>query len=75
MNGRRQPYTVRGIRRVSCAGCGLPSRQQWQICADDNLYRGVCNKCDIALNRLVLEFFHFEDVDVKLAAYAERLAS
>ncbi len=53
---RRKPYTDRGIKRVPCARCGRPSHRQWQICALDNQWNGLCVDCDIELNRLVLGF-------------------
>lgn len=55
--GRRKPYTVRGIARVPCARCGRPSVHQWQVCANDRLFQGVCRECDLELNRLVLDYF------------------
>jgi len=56
MKGRKKPYTDIGIKRIPCARCGKPSRQQWQVCANDNLYLGVCDNCDVELNRVVLDF-------------------
>lgn len=53
---RRKPYTEIGIRRVPCMRCGSPSSRQWQICSLGNQWVGVCSKCDIALNRMVLRF-------------------
>ena len=61
MIGRRKPYTQIGISRVPCKRCGKPSNQQWQICANDNLWLGCCEKCDIELNRVVLKFFKFKN--------------
>lgn len=66
---RRKPYTERGIRRVPCRRCGRPSSQQWDICADGNVPRGLCVECDIDLNRLVLEWVGDPEADVKVAAY------
>ena len=54
--GRKKPYTDASIKRVPCFRCGRPSSQQWQICALNNEYKGVCKECDIELNRLVLNF-------------------
>lgn len=67
---RRTPYTVIGIRRVPCFRCGGPGKHQWQICADDNVFRVVCQKCDVALNRLVLRWMKFSDWKAKLKRYA-----
>lgn len=53
---RRKPYTQRGIKQVKCLRCGKTSSQQWQICALDNKWAGICKKCDIELNKLVLKF-------------------
>ena len=53
---RRKPYTKKGIKRVPCGRCDAPSHSQWQICALDNRYKGLCVDCDIGLNRLVLGF-------------------
>lgn len=70
---RRKPYTARGIVRVPCAKCGKPSRYQWQICADDNTWRGLCVECDVALNAMVLAFIGDPWADVKMAAYRIRV--
>lgn len=53
---RKKPYTEVGIKRVPCFSCGKPSTQQWQICSLSNEYKGLCTRCDIDLNRLVLIF-------------------
>jgi hypothetical protein len=70
---RRTPYTARGISRVPCQRCGAPSLHQWQCCADDNTWRGLCAKCDVALNELVLRWFRFKDWRAKLRKYRERM--
>jgi hypothetical protein len=69
---RRKPYTAIGIRRVPCRRCGRPSQYQWQICSDGNVWRGLCARCDIALNRLVLRFIGDRDIEHKMAAYRAR---
>jgi hypothetical protein len=73
-HGRKKPYTVIGISRISCVRCGAPSRTQFQICADKRLYRALCSDCDVALNRLVLEFMRFPDVEEKMAAYERKMS-
>lgn len=72
---RRTPYTQRGIRRLKCfrAGCDNQAATQWQICADDRVFRPVCLDCDVDLNRIVLEWAGFPDAREKLAAYREKL--
>ncbi len=54
--GRRKPYTESGIRRVPCSHCGKPSETQWQVCANGNRYQGLCEKCDVKLNKIALAF-------------------
>ncbi len=69
MQGRKKPYLFREISRVACARCGKPSQHQWQICADDNTYRGLCTECDIELNGMVLQWIGFPDWQEKLQKY------
>lgn len=53
---RKQPYTDAGIKRLGCIRCGKQAISQWQICADGNNYRPMCESCDITLNDIVLKF-------------------
>ena len=55
---RKTPYTETGIRRVPCSRCGNPSAAQFQVCATGNQWCGVCRKCDLALNALVVKFMN-----------------
>lgn len=71
---RSKPYTQLGIRRVPCTRCGAPSRYQWNICAMENKWHGVCTGCDVELNAMVLQFFGVEDWRNKAADYKERVA-
>ncbi len=68
---RRKPYTNRGILRVPCFRCGRPSFYQWQICADGNIYRGLCKRCDVAMNAYVLRFMRDPDRERKMKKYRE----
>lgn len=68
---RTEPYTERGIRRMTCFRCGRPARFQWQICSDGNQYRPLCTPCDVMLNALVLNWAGFPDADDKIKAYAK----
>lgn len=70
---RKKPYTERGIRRVPCARCGAPSRFQWQICADGNLFRGLCAECDVAVNEMVARFVWGDSREADLLAYRQRV--
>jgi hypothetical protein len=72
---RRRPYTEIGIRRVPCVRCGAPSVHQWNACALGGQYFGVCTDCDIALNKLVLEFMRMPDAYRLLSEYERRLAA
>lgn len=68
-HGRKQPYTVVGVKRLPCARCGRPAQHQWNICADNNLFRPLCVRCDYALNR----FMRDPDAKAKLRTYKTRL--
>ena len=70
---RRTPYTQIGIRRIACTRCGAkPGVHQWQTCADGNVWRVVCARCDVALNRLVLRWMRFTDWRELSNRYAAR---
>lgn len=71
---RKQPYTDRGIARLVCIRCGAPAIFQWQICSDGNVYRPLCGRCDVELNRLVLEFMGCPDAKERMALYLRRPA-
>lgn len=71
--GRPVAYTEIGISRVPCTRCGAPSTQQWQACANGRYYVGICDDCDIELNRLVLRFMKIKHRARLLAEYARRL--
>ncbi|MBW3630997.1 MAG: hypothetical protein KY464_17120 [Gemmatimonadetes bacterium] len=47
---------------------------QWQICADDRVFRPLCLDCDIELNRMVLKWVGFADAAEKLARYVEKVS-
>lgn len=70
-HGRRKPYTQIGISRVPCVRCNKPSVHQWQVCANDNRYLGLCLDCDIALNKLALQFARIPNWSALLKAYKE----
>ena len=61
---RKKPYSEAGIKRVPCFRCGEPSVQQWQICSLNNEYKGLCLKCDIELNRIVLKFMKIPSKEI-----------
>lgn len=73
---RNKPYTVIGVKRLKCFRCNNKAQFQWQICADQNVFRPVCVHCDIELNELVLKFMGFPDWKKKLEKYkSEKLKS
>lgn len=67
---RKKPYTEAGIQRLACIRCGNQAKFQWQICADGNNYRPLCAACDVALNRMVLEWAGHPNVDSVMEEYA-----
>jgi hypothetical protein len=73
--GRRKPYTEIGIKRIPCRRCGKPSKYQWQCCANDNRWFGLCSECDIELNRfLLIDFFNLPNGAALLAKYEAELS-
>jgi len=56
---RKNPYTINGLKRLKCFRCGRQAVHQWQICSDGNVYRPLCLKCDIMLNKMVLKWAKF----------------
>lgn len=74
MHGRHhdKPYTESGVKRLPCARCGEKSHFQWQICSDNNTWRPLCKKCDVALNQMVLRWIGFKDWRKKISAYKAR---
>lgn len=71
-HGRKKPYTQIGIRRLPCVRCGKKAEFTWSICADNNLFRPICFKCDIALNRLVLKWMKDPEVTQKMEKYIQQ---
>ena len=69
--GRLKPYTERGIARIPCSRCGAASDRQWQVCANGNRYLGVCRRCDVEVNRLVLDFFRVPEREKLLERYRQ----
>ena len=72
---RKNPYTEKGIKRLRCYRCNNPAYSQWQICADNNVYRPLCKRCDILLNKLVLEFMNDLNVANKILKYEQCLSN
>jgi hypothetical protein len=69
---RTKPYTEIGIGRVKCFRCGDKATQQWQVCADNRIYRPMCDNCDIELNEIVLKWAGFKDWKEKMDKYRLR---
>ena len=70
---RKKPYTAIGIKRIPCFRCGGKSKYQWQICSDGNQFRALCEKCDIAMNALVLKFMKFANWKELIERYKSKL--
>ena len=54
-------------------GCTRKGYAQWQVCADDRVYRVLCFIHDIALNRLVLTWVGDPDAFRKLSKYSAKV--
>jgi hypothetical protein len=60
---------------MKCAHCGTKPETVYvwtlQACAEKRRKRkpGLCLPCDIALNRLILEFIRAPNIDQKMADY------
>jgi hypothetical protein len=67
---RREPYTVAGISRLRCVRCAGPAAYQWQVCSDGSNFRPLCAPCDVALNRMVLEWMGHPDAETLANLYA-----
>jgi hypothetical protein len=72
-HGRKRPYTDIGVRRLPCTRCGKPATRQWQVCADGNLYRPICSRCDVFLNGLVLNTMHDPKFITKMRRYRNKV--
>ncbi len=71
-NLRRAPYSEVGIRRRPCVRCGARAEHQWNVCALPRSFHPLCVACDVALNRLVLEWAGHPDARALGDAYAVR---
>lgn len=71
---RKKPYTQIGIQRLKCyrTTCKNKATHQWQICADGNVYRPICIKCDIEINRMVLKFMEEKNREYKMKMYIKK---
>ena len=54
---------------MKCFRCGGKGSQTWNICADGNKERSVCDACDVALNTMVLIFMGFRNWKSKIKKY------
>jgi len=73
--GRKKPYTNEEIAKLPCFRCGRPAVYQWQICSDGNIYRPICEVCDVDLQVVVLNFMRFpaSEIAAKMEAYRRRV--
>jgi hypothetical protein len=70
-HGSREAYSEKDIAIIPCSRCGDPSTHQWQACANDCRWLGVCLTCDIQLNALVLTFLRVPNSVELSRAYAD----
>ncbi len=59
--------------KEKCYRCNNKANQTWNICADGNKDRYVCNPCDIQLNTMVLIFMGVRDWQSKINKYKKTL--
>jgi hypothetical protein len=73
--GRTTPYTDIGIQRIRCIRPGCPNMavHQWQICADDRVFRPLCIECDYTVNAIVMNFLQPPEWRSKLYSYMRKL--
>jgi len=71
-HGRTKPYTENGVKRLPCARCGKPAKQQWITCAD-GFWRPICVECDIKLNEMVLKFMNDPCWKSKMMKYQKEM--
>jgi len=55
-----------------CFRCGKEGNQTWNICADGNKDKLICEECDIKLNELVLKFMGFRNWESKIKKYRDK---
>lgn len=70
---RTTPYTELGIRRLKCARCGGQARYQWQICADNRVFRPLCAQCDVDLNEMVMRWAFGGTREADIEAYRRKV--
>lgn len=71
--GRKRPYTSTGIKRIPCCRCGKPAKYQWNCCALDNRWLGLCEDCDIKVNDWFLKFANVRDRKPLMERYKRRV--
>lgn len=71
--GRTKPYTVIGLSRIKCIRCPKSARYQWQICADDRVFRPLCRDCDVELNEMVMRWVWGNTREADLEAYRKKV--
>lgn len=70
---RKRPYTEAQLKKCDCFRCGKPARFQWNACADDNVWRPLCEACDVELNVIVLRWMGFKNWKTKVKNYCKRI--
>lgn len=74
--GRRTPYTPRGLRRMACVRCRrYRAVEQWSldICSLGFVrWMAVCLNCDCELNAMILRFWKTFNADEIARLYRKR---
>jgi hypothetical protein len=73
---RKEPYTERGIGRMTCevAGCQNKARFQWNCCTLKNHWIPVCETHDVALNEAALSVLGHPDKDALIERYRNEIS-
>ncbi len=68
---RGKPYPDSKLYKLDCYVCGEKAKFQWNACADGNVWRPLCAKHDVLINKAVLQVLYPKDWEVKLKEYCE----
>ena len=70
---KRQAIPLEKLVKMACHCCGARARYQWNACADGNIWRPLCPRCDVAVNIAILRVLHPKRWRSKVRAYARRI--
>ena len=70
---RKAPIPYSALLRMKCVACGARAKFQWSACADGNVWRPLCPRCDVAVNIAVLKVVQPKNWRRKVRAYCRRI--